>query len=110
MRRSGGGRIIAIGSLAATEPRAGIGAYVVSKTALTTLFRTIALENADAGITSNVVMPATMDTPANRTDMPNADASKWVKPEDVAKLVMYLADERADKITGAVIPVYGPRP
>src|SRR6266496_3139328 len=57
MRNSGGGRIIAIGSLAATEPHPGLGAYVASKSALTALFRTVALENLDAGITSNIILP-----------------------------------------------------
>ncbi|HWR17973.1 MAG TPA: SDR family NAD(P)-dependent oxidoreductase [Terriglobales bacterium] len=107
MRATGGGRIIAIGSLAATEPHAGIGAYVVSKTALTVLFRTIALENADAGITSNIVLPDTMDTPANRAAMPKADPSKWVKPADVAKIVLTLAGDAGAQINGAVIPVFG---
>jgi NAD(P)-dependent dehydrogenase (short-subunit alcohol dehydrogenase family) len=107
MRASGGGRIIAIGSLAATEPHQGLGAYVASKTALTALFRTIALENIEAGITSNVILPDTMDTPANRAAMPKADASKWVQPADVAKIVLELASDGAGQINGALIPVYG---
>lgn len=107
MRASSGGRIIAIGSLAATEPHAGLGAYVASKSALTALFRTIALENLDVGITSNVILPGTMDTAANRKAMPDADPSKWVKPEDVAKITVTLAGDGGAQINGAVIPVYG---
>lgn len=103
----GGGRIVAIGSLAASEPHAGIGAYVAAKTALAVVFRTIALENVDAGITSNVILPATMDTAANRAAMPSADPSKWVQPGEVAKLVLYLASEQAAQVNGALIPVYG---
>jgi NAD(P)-dependent dehydrogenase (short-subunit alcohol dehydrogenase family) len=106
MRVSGGGRIIAIGSLAATEPHPGLGAYVASKSALTALFRTVALENLDAGITSNVILPGTMDTPANRAAMPNADPSKWVQPEDVAKIVLALAGDQGAQINGALVPVY----
>jgi NAD(P)-dependent dehydrogenase (short-subunit alcohol dehydrogenase family) len=107
MRNSGGGRIIAIGSLAATEPHPGLGAYVASKSALTALFRTIALENLDVGITSNVILPDTMDTPANRAAMPKADPSKWVQPANVAKIAVELASDGAGQINGAVIPVYG---
>ena len=107
MRGSGGGRIIAIGSLAATDPHAGIGAYVASKSALVALYRTIALENIDAGITSNIILPGTMDTPANRAAMPTSDPSRWVQPEEVAKVVLTLAGDHGAQINGAVIPVYG---
>src|SRR5580704_7489920 len=92
LRKSGTGRIVAIGSLAAVEPHAGLGAYVTFKSALVSLVRTVALENKDAGLTANVVLPGTMDTPANRKAMPGADFSKWLKPEDVANLVLWLAD------------------
>jgi NAD(P)-dependent dehydrogenase (short-subunit alcohol dehydrogenase family) len=107
MRQAGGGRIIAIGSLAAADVHAGLGAYVASKSALTVLFRTIALENLDANITSNIILPGTMDTPANRTAMPGADPSKWVQPADVARIALFLARPEAAQINGAVIPVYG---
>jgi NAD(P)-dependent dehydrogenase (short-subunit alcohol dehydrogenase family) len=107
MRTTGGGRITAIGSLAATEPHPGIGAYVASKTALTALFRTVALENVDSGITSNIILPGTMDTAANRAAMPAADPSKWVQPADVARIALFLASDEAAQISGAVIPVYG---
>jgi NAD(P)-dependent dehydrogenase (short-subunit alcohol dehydrogenase family) len=105
LRKSGAGRIIAIGSLAAVEPHAGLGAYVTFKTALTMLLRTVALENQDAGLTANVILPGTMDTPANRKAMPGADISKWVKPDDVAEMALWLADTSAQHITGAVLPI-----
>ncbi len=108
LRKSGAGRIVAIGSLAAVEPHAALGAYVTFKSALVSLVRTVALENKDAGLTANVVLPGTMDTPANRKAMPRADFSKWLKPADVADLVLWLADERAARITGSVIPIDGP--
>jgi NAD(P)-dependent dehydrogenase (short-subunit alcohol dehydrogenase family) len=107
LRKSGNGRIIVIGSLTAVEPHAGLGAYVTFKTALTTLIRTVALENHDAGLTANVVLPGTMDTPANRKSMPNADPSKWVQPNDVADLVAWLADENARHVSGAAVPIDG---
>ena len=107
LRKSGAGRIVAIGSLAAGEPHAGLGAYVTFKSALVSLVRTVALENKDVGLTANVVLPGTMDTPANRKAMPGADYSKWLKPADVADLVLWLADERASHITGTTIPIDG---
>jgi len=107
LRKSGKGRIIAVGSLTAVEPHAGLGAYVTFKTALATLVRTVALENRDAGLTANVVLPGTMDTPTNRKSMAAADFSKWVRPGDVADLVLWLADDRAAHITGTAIPVDG---
>jgi NAD(P)-dependent dehydrogenase (short-subunit alcohol dehydrogenase family) len=105
LRKSGSGRIVAIGSLTAMEPHARLGAYVIFKAALTTLVRTVALENRDAGVTANVVLPGTMDTPGNRRSMPNADFSKWLKPEVVADLVLWLADEQARHVTGTTIPI-----
>ena len=105
LRKSGSGRIVAIGSLAAVEPHAGLGAYVTFKSALVSLVRTVALENKDAGLTANVVLPGTMDTPANRKAMPGADSSKWVRPSDVADLILWLADERAKNITGTAMPI-----
>jgi NAD(P)-dependent dehydrogenase (short-subunit alcohol dehydrogenase family) len=105
MRRQKHGRIIAIGSLAAVEPHAALGAYASFKTALAMLFRTIAIENQDAGITSNIILPGTMDTPANRAAMPNADPTKWLPPGDVAKLALWLASDEDEVVNGAVIPI-----
>jgi len=107
LRKSASGRIVAIGSLAAVEPHAGLGAYVTFKEALVSLVRTVALENKDAGLTANVVLPGTMDTPANRKAMPGADFSKWVKPDDVADLIEWLTDERAKNATGTTVPIGG---
>jgi NAD(P)-dependent dehydrogenase (short-subunit alcohol dehydrogenase family) len=107
LRQSGKGRIVAIGSLTAVEPHTGLGAYVTFKSALAMLVRTVALENKDAGLTANVVLPGTMDTPANRKSMPGADFSRWVQPADVAELALWLADDRAAQVTGTVIPIDG---
>lgn len=107
LRKSGDGRLIAIGSRAAVDPGPGVGAYSASKAAMVSLIRTVALENKDAGLRANVILPGTMDTPANRKAMPNADFSKWVQPASVASLIVGLASEAGKDITGAVIPVYG---
>ncbi len=107
MRRAASGRIIAIGSRAAEAPGANVGAYSASKAALVSLIRTVAIENKDAGITANVILPGTMDTPANRKDMPGADTSEWVQPASVASLILWLAGDAGQDVTGAAIPVYG---
>jgi len=107
LRQTGNGRIIAIGSGAALEPGAGVGAYSASKAAMVSLIRTVALENKDAGLTANVILPGTMDTPANRRSIPNADFSKWVRPSTVASLITWLVGDAGKDINGAVIPVYG---
>jgi len=107
LRQTGTGRIIAIGSRAALEPGAGVGAYSASKAAMVPLIKTVALENKDAGLTANVILPGTMDTPANRKAIPNADVSKWVQPAAVAGLVVWLAGDSGKDVNGAVIPVYG---
>src|SRR6266446_6497153 len=107
LRQTGAGRIIAIGSRAALEPGAGVGAYSASKAAMVSLIRTVALENKDAGVRANVILPGTMDTPANRKSIPNADFSKWVRPATVASLITWLAGGAGKDVNGAVIPVYG---
>jgi NAD(P)-dependent dehydrogenase (short-subunit alcohol dehydrogenase family) len=107
MRKTGKGRIVAIGSRAALEPGAGVGAYSASKAAMVSLIRTVAQENKDVGITANAILPGTMDTPANRRFMPTSDFSKWVQPAAVAGLIAWLASDAGKDVNGAVIPVYG---
>lgn len=107
LRGTADGRIIAIGSRAALEPGAGVGAYSASKAAMVSLIRTTALENKDAGLRANAILPGTMDTPANRKAMPNEDFSKWIRPAAVADLILWLASDAGREINGAVIPVYG---
>lgn len=107
MRKAASGRIIAIGSRAAENPGATVGAYSASKAALVSLIRTVAVENKDAGVTANVILPGTMDTPANRAAMPSADTSQWVQPASVASLIVLLASDAGKDVTGAEIPVYG---
>jgi len=107
LRKSKSGRLIAIGSLTAAQPHANLGAYVTFKAALAMLVQTVAVENADVGLTANVILPGTMDTPVNRKSMPDADFSKWAKTDDVADLVLSLADEQARHFTGLAIPIEG---
>jgi NAD(P)-dependent dehydrogenase (short-subunit alcohol dehydrogenase family) len=106
MHKAGSGRIIAIGSRAVESPGATVGAYSASKAALVSLIRTVAVENKDVGITANVILPGTMDTPANRAAMPGADTTQWVQPTSVASLIVWLAGDAGKDVTGAAIPVY----
>jgi NAD(P)-dependent dehydrogenase (short-subunit alcohol dehydrogenase family) len=101
------GRIVAIGSRAAVEPLPNFAAYAVSKAALVALVKNAAAEVKDLGITVNAVLPSTIDTKANREAMPKADFSKWVTPESIAKLLLYLVSDDAADVNGAVIPIYG---
>jgi NAD(P)-dependent dehydrogenase (short-subunit alcohol dehydrogenase family) len=107
MRAQGGGRILVVASRQGVEPGAMVGAYSASKAAVVALVRTIALENRDRAICANTVLPGTMDTPANREAMPNADASQWVQPAQVAAMLVHLASDAGRQITGAAIPIYG---
>ena len=107
MRQQQHGRIVAVGSRAGVEPGAHISAYSASKAALVSLMKTAALENRKLGITANVILPGTIDTPANRASDPQADRSKWVSPERLAALALFLASDDAADITGAAIPVVG---
>ena len=107
MRKAGAGRIIAIGSRAADDPGPSVGAYSASKAAVVSLLRTVALENKESGITANVILPGTIDTPVNRKAMPGADISQWVQPASIASLIVWLAGEAGKDVTGAAIPVYG---
>lgn len=107
MRERRAGRILAIGSRAGVEPQANVAAYAASKAALVSLVRTAALENRDLGITANLILPGTIDTEANRQADPAADRSRWVSPEGIAKLALFLASDAAREITGAAIPFYG---
>ena len=89
------------------EPQPQVGAYSVSKSALVALVRAFAVELKDAGVTANVLLPGTMDTPQNRAAMPGADPSRWVRPSQVAETLVFLASDAASATSGAAIPVYG---
>ena len=82
-------------------------AYAVSKAAVLRLTEALSVEVRENNINVNAVIPSTINTPANRAGQPNADTSKWVKPEDLAAVVLFLASDAARAIHGAEIPVYG---
>jgi NAD(P)-dependent dehydrogenase (short-subunit alcohol dehydrogenase family) len=101
------GKIINISSRPALKGSAGVGAYSASKAGVLNLTETIADEVKDFEINVNAILPSTIDTPANRRGMPYADFTKWVKPEDIARVILFLASDESKPISGAAIPVYG---
>jgi NAD(P)-dependent dehydrogenase (short-subunit alcohol dehydrogenase family) len=105
--RAGGGRIVNVGSLAATKAGAGMGAYAASKAGVAKLTEALAEELKDKHITVNAILPSILDTPRNRLDMPKADFSRWVTPTEAAEVIAFLVSDAARAITGALIPVAG---
>ena len=101
------GRIVHVSSRAAVEPFPKAAAYIASKAGVIALTRAIAAEVAGSGVTANVILPGTIDTPANRKSMPKADFSKWVRPQSVANAILFLVSEEAGEINGARLPVFG---
>jgi len=107
MQAAARGRIVAVGARMAIEPSPNFAAYAVSKAALVALVKNVAAEGKKFGVTANAVLPSTIDTSANRASMPKADFSRWVKPESIAKLIVFLTSEAAPDTSGAAIPIYG---
>ena len=108
LTKRGGGRIINIGAgAAAAKAGAGMGAYTASKAGVAKLTEALAEEVKDRGITVNAILPSTIDTPANRVDMPTADFSRWVPPRAIADVIVFLLSDQASAVTGALIPVSG---
>ncbi|SEH98257.1 3-oxoacyl-ACP reductase FabG [Tardiphaga sp. OK245] len=100
------GRIINIGAMGALQAGAGMGPYAASKAGVHRLTETLAAE-LKGKVTVNAVLPSTIDTAANRRDMPNADFSKWVTPDELASVILFLASDAASALTGALLPVSG---
>ena len=106
--KRGAGRIVNIGAgAAAAKAGAGMGAYTASKAGVAKLTESLADELKDRGITVNAVLPSIIDTPANRADMPEADFSRWVAPQAIADVIVFLLSDQARAVTGALIPVSG---
>jgi NAD(P)-dependent dehydrogenase (short-subunit alcohol dehydrogenase family) len=100
----GRGAIVNVAAHAALDPPGGMAAYVASKAALVALTRSLARE-VPRGVRVNAVLPTTIDTPANRAAMPDADVSQWTKPEQIAAVIRWLASDAAEAVRGALVPV-----
>jgi NAD(P)-dependent dehydrogenase (short-subunit alcohol dehydrogenase family) len=101
------GRIVNVSSRAAYSGRKNAAAYATAKTGVITLTEALAEELRDSGVTVNAIVPSIIDTPTNRSAMPTADTSRWPTPEQVARVVLFLASDDAELVSGAAIPVYG---
>ena len=105
LKNTPGAAIVNIGAGSALVAGAGMGAYAASKQAVHKLTESLAAELAGSDCTVNAVLPSIIDTPTNRADMPDADRAKWVQPDALAKVIVFLASPAARAISGALIPV-----
>src|SRR3954468_4682962 len=107
MLKAGGGKIINVGAFAAQKGAAQMGAYIASKSAVIRLTETMAAELREKNINVNCVLPTIIDTPENRAAMPDADPKRWVAPQALAQVIVFLASDAARAIHGAALPVTG---
>jgi NAD(P)-dependent dehydrogenase (short-subunit alcohol dehydrogenase family) len=101
------GKIITIGARPALAGKARMGSYSAAKTAVLRLTESMSAELKSQGINVNCILPGTIDTPVNREAMPNVDPSKWVTPDSLAEVILFLSSEASRDIHGTAIPVYG---
>ena len=101
------GTVVCVGTRAALRPFPGAAGYVASKAALLALVRALDSEYRDDGIRINAVLPSVIDTPANRSAMPDADHDAWVGADEIAKVIHFLSSDASSPISGAEVPVYG---
>jgi NAD(P)-dependent dehydrogenase (short-subunit alcohol dehydrogenase family) len=107
MLRQGEGRIVNVASRDGLLGTAGYSAYSGSKSALLRLTESMAAELKQSNINVNCILPGTIDTPQNRKAVPNGDFSRWVEPEAIADVILFLISDAARAINGAAVPVYG---
>jgi len=107
MLKVGSGAIVNVASKAAMDHAAEASAYAASKAAAVALMDSLAAELKGSGVRVNSILPSIIDTPANRKAMPQADYSKWPKPEEIARVILFLCGDDSKVIHGAAIPVYG---
>ncbi|GAA0530972.1 SDR family NAD(P)-dependent oxidoreductase [Paractinoplanes ferrugineus] len=104
---AGGGGIVCVSSRAAVAPFPGAAGYATAKAAVLGFAGAVAAEYKKQGVRCNTVLPSVIDTPANRASMPDADFARWVRPDEIAPVIVFLAGDASSPTTGAQIPVYG---
>jgi NAD(P)-dependent dehydrogenase (short-subunit alcohol dehydrogenase family) len=107
MLRQGRGAIVNVAAKAAVDHGAGAAAYAASKAAAVAMLDSLAADLKGSGVRVNTILPSIIDTETNRKAMPKADFSKWPKPEDIARVILFLCSDDSRVIHGAAIPVYG---
>jgi NAD(P)-dependent dehydrogenase (short-subunit alcohol dehydrogenase family) len=107
MLEQGHGAIVNVAAKAAFDHAAGASAYASSKAAAVAMMDSLAADLKGTGVRVNSILPSIIDTKANRAAMPDADFSKWPKPEEIARVILFLCSDDATVIHGAALPVYG---
>jgi NAD(P)-dependent dehydrogenase (short-subunit alcohol dehydrogenase family) len=102
-----GGAIVCVSSRAALMPFSGAAGYAISKAAVLAFVDVLDTEYRADGIRANAILPSVIDTPANRSAMPDADFSRWVRPDEIGNVIAFLCSDESSAITGAHLPVYG---
>ncbi|MEA2494546.1 MAG: hypothetical protein QOJ29_2457 [Thermoleophilaceae bacterium] len=105
--RQGGGAFVAVSARPALKPFPGAAPYIVSKAAVLSFVQALDVEYRGDGVRANAILPSVIDTPANRSAQPDADHSKWVAPDEIAKVVRFLISDESAPMSGAAVPVYG---
>jgi NAD(P)-dependent dehydrogenase (short-subunit alcohol dehydrogenase family) len=104
---AGGGAFVCVSARAALEPFAGAAGYITAKAGILAFVRSLDAEYRGDGVRANAVLPSVIDTPANRESMPSSDWSKWVPPEQIARVIASLCSDDLTPTSGAAVPVYG---
>jgi NAD(P)-dependent dehydrogenase (short-subunit alcohol dehydrogenase family) len=104
---AGGGSVVCVSSRAAVSPFAGAAGYVTAKAAVLAFTNAVAVEYRKQNVRANTVLPSVIDTPLNRRAQPDADFGRWVTPEQIARVILFLAGDDSAPTSGATIPVYG---
>jgi NAD(P)-dependent dehydrogenase (short-subunit alcohol dehydrogenase family) len=107
MLEAGGGSIVCVGTRAALQPFRGAAGYISSKAAVIAFAQAVAAEYKNDGVRCNAILPSVIDTPANRASMPDADHERWVKPAEIAGVIVHLLSDDSRPVNGAAVPVYG---
>ena len=107
MLKQGHGCIVNVAAKAALDHGAGAAAYAASKAGAMALMDSLAADTKGTGVRVNSILPSIIDTPANRQAMPSADFASWPKPQDIARVILFLCSDAAKTIHGAAVPVYG---
>jgi len=103
----GGGSVVCVSTRAALRAFSGAAGYIASKAAVIAFVEALAVEYRDDAVRANAILPSVIDTPGNRVGQPDADHSKWVKPQEIARVVRFLVGDDSAVTSGAAIPVYG---
>jgi NAD(P)-dependent dehydrogenase (short-subunit alcohol dehydrogenase family) len=107
MLKRGRGAMVNVASKAAYDHAAGAAAYAASKAAALAMMDSLAADLKGSGVRANSILPSIIDTEANRKAMPKADFTKWPKPEEIARVILFLCSEDAKVVQGAAVAVYG---